>query len=203
MQDVLRSIDPTVQGFFSRTLAEHVAVSTLPVRYASTLTAVSPVSRWLSRSWASTHSCCSWRPERTREIGLRMALGAGRRDVLILVFGYGMKLAGMGLAIGILSPSVLTAPSKPVVRRQPDRSARVRVCVSRGHDDCDVRVLCSGATGHAYRSAQRAAAGVDEAAAHVLRGRINARQPRFSSRRSSVTSSRLVFTRTLAHGANS
>src|SRR4030095_13024669 len=37
VQSVLGSVDPNVQGFFTRTLTEHVAVSTLPVRLAAGL----------------------------------------------------------------------------------------------------------------------------------------------------------------------
>jgi putative ABC transport system permease protein len=37
---------------------------------------------------------------RTPEIGLRMALGATRRGVLASVLAQGMKLVGLGLAIG-------------------------------------------------------------------------------------------------------
>jgi putative ABC transport system permease protein len=46
--------------------------------------------------------------ERTREIGIRVALGAERRDVLILVITRGMKLALIGAAIGLGASLALT-----------------------------------------------------------------------------------------------
>jgi putative ABC transport system permease protein len=50
--------------------------------------------------------------QRTQEIGVRVALGANNRDVLKLVVGQGLALAGIGVAIGL----VLAALGTPMAR---------------------------------------------------------------------------------------
>jgi len=46
--------------------------------------------------------------QRTREIGIRLALGAAPRDVLRLMVGHGMKLTLLGVAIGFIGAMAVT-----------------------------------------------------------------------------------------------
>jgi len=46
--------------------------------------------------------------QRTREIGIRMALGAKRRDIMKMILGQGTKLALFGVGIGLAAASLLT-----------------------------------------------------------------------------------------------
>ena len=52
---------------------------------------------------------------RTNELGIRMALGASRGDVLILVMRQGMMLAGIGAGIGILGSLLLSRVMRSVL----------------------------------------------------------------------------------------
>jgi putative ABC transport system permease protein len=57
--------------------------------------------------------------QRTHEIGVRVALGAGHPDVLRLIVFHGMKLAASGLMIGLVGALVLTQVVRSVLFVSP------------------------------------------------------------------------------------
>ena len=85
----------------------------------------------------------------TRDIGIRMALGAGRGRVLGMVFGHGAWLAAAGIGRGPGGGArAVAVPDGAAVRRQRARPADVRV---------DAALLLGGVAAACYVPARRAA----------------------------------------------
>src|SRR6185312_12513615 len=85
-----------------------VEASTGSMRLSSTLTSVFAVLAALLAA-VGIYSLVSYSvASRTREIGIRVALGAHPASVLRLVVGEGMKLTAIGLALGVAGTWWLT-----------------------------------------------------------------------------------------------
>jgi predicted permease len=68
--------------------------------------------------------------QRTREFGIRVALGAGVRDVLSMVLGQGLKLAAVGLLLGAAGAFALTRLMSTMLYEVTASDPRVFVSVA-------------------------------------------------------------------------
>jgi predicted permease len=103
-----RSIDPGLVFFDITMMRDRLGVALFPARVAGVLLGIfglvalllSAVGLYGVMSYSSSR--------RTREIGVRMALGARRADVVQLVVSEGARLAAIGTALGLVVSFVLT-----------------------------------------------------------------------------------------------
>jgi macrolide transport system ATP-binding/permease protein len=111
----LQQLDPNLPIASARTLVERLSLALLPARIvASVLGGFGLVALLLAA--IGIYGVMSYAvSKRTQEIGVRMALGAQRRDVLKLVMGQGMALTLIGVAIGLLAALGLTRLMKSVL----------------------------------------------------------------------------------------
>jgi predicted permease len=92
----------------TRTLEQIVAASTSPARFSMTLLMVFATIA-LALAIVGLYALMSHSvQQRTQEIGIRMALGAVPGDVRALVLGQGLRLAGVGVVLGVGAALMLT-----------------------------------------------------------------------------------------------
>jgi putative ABC transport system permease protein len=111
----LQQLDPNMPIASARTLVERLSLPLLPARIvASALGGFGLVALLLAV--IGIYGVISYAvSSRTREIGVRMALGAQAPDVLKLVMGQGMAMTLIGVALGLLAALGLTQLMKSVL----------------------------------------------------------------------------------------
>ncbi|MHB8525977.1 MAG: ABC transporter permease [Candidatus Acidiferrales bacterium] len=105
---VIRKIDPALPVADVMTMDEILSDTLGPRRFSAVLISVFAALALLLAAVGIYGVMSYMIGKRTNEIGIRMALGAHPRDVLRLVVAHGMKLAILGIGIGIAGALALT-----------------------------------------------------------------------------------------------
>jgi len=102
MQHEIRVVDPMMAGTSAQTIEEYMALPLFPARTTGLLLGVSGFLALVLTTIGLFGVVAYIVSQRTREIGIRMALGARRGDVLRLVMKQGFWVTLIGLVAGSL-----------------------------------------------------------------------------------------------------
>src|SRR5229473_2771853 len=108
VQAEIATLDPEMPVFDAKTLEDHIGISLFLQRMAATLLSIFGLLA-LSLSALGLYGVMAYAVnQRTREMGIRISVGAQRSDVLKLILGQGLILATVGTAIGLVAALVVT-----------------------------------------------------------------------------------------------
>jgi putative ABC transport system permease protein len=107
-RDEVRKLDPELALYDVVTLRGYLAQVTAGQRFAMQLLAIFAALAAVLAAIGLYGTIAYTVTQRDREFGIRMALGAGPRDLLGLVVRQGLAVAGLGIALGVAAALALS-----------------------------------------------------------------------------------------------
>jgi predicted permease len=104
----IRELNPNLALFGVETLSQHIASSLLPTRLAATLLGIFGLLVLMLAGVGLYGIVAFMVSQRTHEIGIRVAVGAQRANVIWLIVRQGLSLVAIGAGIGLLGAMFLT-----------------------------------------------------------------------------------------------
>jgi predicted permease len=102
------ALDPEIPIFDFKTLEEHVGISLYLQRMAATLLSIFGLLA-LSLAAIGLYGVMAYSvSQRTRELGIRVSVGAERRDIFKLILGQGLAISVVGLLAGLVAALAVT-----------------------------------------------------------------------------------------------
>ena len=118
-------LDPSLPVFDVKTMTDHLGLSLLPSRVAGGALGLFGIVALALAAIGIYGVMAQAVRQRTRELGVRVALGARPRDLLSMILAEGLGVAAAGLAIGLLAAFPLarlvtsllygTSPADPAI----------------------------------------------------------------------------------------
>jgi putative ABC transport system permease protein len=102
LQSAVASVAPAVPIYQFSTMQKKISTTLESSHFDTFLLAIFAATALLLSSVGIYGVLSYMVAQRTRDIGIRMALGASQRQIVWEVLGFGVRLAGIGLAIGLV-----------------------------------------------------------------------------------------------------
>jgi putative ABC transport system permease protein len=104
----VQSLDPTLPVFGAQTLNQTVSASLSQRRFSMEMVGLFALTALLLASLGIYGVISYMVTERTREIGIRLALGAQRQNIIQMVMRHGLRLAIAGAVVGLVGAAVVS-----------------------------------------------------------------------------------------------
>jgi predicted permease len=102
IRKIIQSLDPNVVPIEMESISQYMALPLFAAHTTGVLLAVFGTVALLLATIGLSGVVSYSVSQRTNEIGVRMALGADRRNVVRLILGQGIRLTGIGIVLGLV-----------------------------------------------------------------------------------------------------